>query len=47
MKTTKGNFAAWDAFVTFMEDIFYVGIIEDSSSEFINFHWAEFQKMYF
>jgi gamma-glutamyl:cysteine ligase YbdK (ATP-grasp superfamily) len=47
MKTTKRNFGAWDAFVSFMEDIFYTGIIEESTSEFINFHWKEFQKMYF
>lgn len=46
MKTSKTNFTTWDAFVSFMEDVFYPGIIEESTSEFIDFHWIEYQKTY-
>lgn len=42
---TKKNFNNWDAFVGFMEDIYWEGIIEDSSAEFVTFHWDEFLKM--
>jgi len=46
MKTTNREFTAWDAFISFMDDIFYPGIIDESSTEFINFHWFEFKKAY-
>lgn len=45
MKTTKKNFSSWDAFVGFMEDIYWEGILEESTPEFVAFHWEEFQKM--
>lgn len=44
MKTATRNFNAWDAFVSFMEEIFFPGIIEESSEEFITFYWLEYQK---
>lgn len=43
MKTTKKTFTSWDAFVSFMEQIYWAGIIEESTSEFIDFHWSEFK----
>jgi hypothetical protein len=46
MKAANNEFKAWDAFIGFMEDIFYPGIIEESSPEFINFHWVEFKNAY-
>lgn len=45
MKTTKKNFNSWDAFVGFMEDIYWEGVVEESTPEFVAFHWEEFQKM--
>lgn len=46
MKAANKEFRMWDVFIGFMEDIFYPGIIEESSSEFVDFHWEEFKKSF-
>jgi hypothetical protein len=42
-KNNKKSFSTWDAFVSFMEQIYWEGILEESTPEFISFSYEQFK----
>lgn len=44
MKTNGKKIGTWDAFVSFMEQIYWEGIVEESTQEFISFHYEQFKE---
>ena len=46
-KQQKNNdWAAWDAFVEFLENIFYPGVLINLPPEEVKFRWEDFVKYY-
>jgi len=44
LKNKKLNL--WDAFVEFMESLYWPGCLESFTAKEINFNWDEFQALY-
>jgi hypothetical protein len=42
MKTTEKS--TWESFTELMEDIYYEGILNVQTPEWINWHWEEYKN---
>jgi hypothetical protein len=42
MKTTEKS--TWESFTELMEDIYYEGILEEQTTEWIQWHWEEYKN---